>query len=61
MKNKDIEALIAKEALTTCEIDYLILKIKQDYWPALKNNNIPQHCGLCQLSRFCNSINPGLI
>jgi len=57
----DIEALIKKNNLQDQEIDYLISKIKQLYWPRLKAKRIPNHCGLCELFKICKLVNPELI
>lgn len=57
---KTMEALISKGNLSNEELDLLIVKIKQDYYVKL-NNKIPNHCGLCDLFRFCRIINPKLI
>lgn len=56
-----MEALISKGNLSNEELDLLIVKIKQDYYVKLNNNKIPNHCGLCDLFRFCRIINPKLI
>jgi len=58
---KDIEALLEKENLEDSELDCLIAKIKQDYWPSVKNKVIPRHCGQCKLFKLCRIINPKLL
>jgi len=58
---EDIEVLLKKQNLGCHELDYLIAKIKENYWPNFKDNDIPQHCGLCPIFRFCKLINPELI
>ena len=57
----EIEALIKKENLQNHEIDYLIAKIKKDYWPKLNDKQMPKHCGLCDLFKVCKVVNPKLI
>jgi hypothetical protein len=58
---EEIEALINKDNLTDEELDFLIAKIKQDYWPELKDKEIPKNCGLCDLFKICRVVNPKLI
>lgn len=58
---QDIELLLEKENLAKAEIDYLVAKVKADYWPEVKNMAIPKHCGICRLFRFCSLISHELI
>ncbi len=56
-----VEGLLNKKNNTREEIDLLINRIKQNRIPNLKDNDTPQHCGLCGLFRFCKIINHRLI
>ena len=58
---KTIEALLAKENHTQEELGILITRVKEDCVSRFKGNDIPQHCGLCELFRFCKIINHTLI
>jgi hypothetical protein len=58
---QDIESLIKKGNLSRQELDSIILRVKQELWPRLKQQPLPEHCGACELYDICRLVNSELI
>lgn len=58
---REIEGLIKKGNLSRQELDSIVQRIKQVYWPRLKQEPLPAHCGVCELFAICRLVNSRLI